>query len=102
GALHGRLEDGREDGSPVPLDLARKPDVDRYDFHPVSGPGFENHEVENADDDEPGSRSQGAAEQGDPPIRGGGRPFSVEQSYLLVKNGQGNRQDDNPDDPHDE
>src|SRR5439155_14423753 len=33
-ARHGRLEDRRQDGLPMPLDLARKPHVDRYEFHP--------------------------------------------------------------------
>src|SRR5207247_297715 len=36
-ALHRRLEDGREDGLPMPLDFARKPHVDRYDFHSSYG-----------------------------------------------------------------
>ncbi len=32
-ARHGRLEDRRQDGLPMPLDLARKPHVDRYELH---------------------------------------------------------------------
>src|SRR5256885_966568 len=33
-ARQGRLENRRQDRLPIPLDLARKPHVDRYELHP--------------------------------------------------------------------